>query len=287
MGHSRYDTKPLILGAGGLIGSALARQLPNSVKTYHKSPTATNIDITEYNQLLGMFDAVRPTVVFLCAANANVDACESIDTNKVNIQGALTVLRLCEQFESKIVYFSSSYVFNGKSRYPYTPDEEPHPINNYGIQKETVERLILESYAKFVIVRTVGVFGRERHARNFAKQVVGNIFSNKKVMVPDDQYVNPILADDLAHITIQLADRHNGIWHVAGDTCMTKYEFGRKLAGYFDLEKLVVPVASCDLKQRAERPRMGCLDSYSLEEVGLPIPSFEAGLLHFLEMEMV
>lgn len=290
MAHSRGDMKALILGANGLVGGALARQLPTAYLGIRDTvnPNYLDADITKYDELLQAFDFARPNVVFLCASNSNVDACESKETDVVNVQGALTVLRLCEQFESKLVYFSSSYVFDGKSKWPYSPDGETHPINHYGKQKETVEHLILQSYTPFLIIRTVGVFGRERKTKNFAKQVVASIFANKKVIVPDDQYMNPILADDLAHVVIRLADsKYRGIWHVAGDTCMTKYDFANKVASYFDLEKFVVPAPSCDIKQRAERPRMGCLDSYTLEEIGLPVPSFEAGMLHFLEMEMV
>lgn len=273
----------LILGAHGLIGMALAKQLPNACQGVRP-----DVDLTRYDTLFQLFSTYRPRVVYLSAANANVDACESPITNEANVQGALTVLRLCEQFEAMLVYFSSSYVFDGRSKWPYTPDADTCPINNYGRQKETVEHHVLQSYAKCVIVRTVGVFGRERHARNFAKMITTNIFTNKKVQVPTDQYMNPVLSDDLARVTIRLADgRHTGVWHVAGDTCMTKYDFAHKIASYFDLEKLVVPVKSKELLQKAPRPKMGCLDCYGLEETGLTVPSFESGLTHFLEMEMV
>lgn len=273
----------MILGARGLVGMALAKQLPNAVLGVRP-----NVDITDYDTLFRAFSTYRPKVVYLAAANANVDACENPDTNKTNIKGALTVIRLCEQFEAKLIYFSSSYVFNGKSKWPYTPDQETCPINSYGVQKETVEHLLLQSYAKILIIRTVGVFGRERHQRNFAKMITSNIFSNKKVSVPTDQYMNPVISDDLARITVRLADgKYTGVWHVAGDTCMTKFDFAKRIAGYFDLDGLIMPVKSADLNQKALRPKMGCLDCYSLEEIGMSIPSFESGVLHFLEMEMV
>lgn len=273
----------LILGARGLVGMALSKKMPNAVLGVRPG-----IDIANYDSLFQAFSIHRPKVVYLCAANANVDACENPETNLVNIKAPLNILRLCEQFESKLIYFSSSYVFDGKSKWPYTPDQETRPINNYGVQKETVEHLILQSYAKFIIIRTVGVFGRERHARNFAKMITTSIFANKKVMVPTDQFMNPVLSDDLAGITIKLADgKYTGVWHVAGDVCMTKYDFADRIATYFGLENLIVPVKSSELKQKAVRPKMGCLDCYNLEEIGMSVPSFESGMTHFLEMEMV
>jgi dTDP-4-dehydrorhamnose reductase len=209
-----------------------------------------------------------------------------LSTNHVNVAGSINVLRLCEMFNSKLIFFSSSYIFDGKSDKPYTITDEPSPLNNYGIQKHTVERAILKSDARYVIIRTVGVYGEERMKKNFAKAIISAIFSGKKVFVPKDQFVNPILSNDLAKIAIKLSDKEQGVFHVAGDTCISKANWASKIAKYFDLEKLVVPLSSDQMKQqRALRPSMGCLDCVGLKSLGIEVPSFESGLLKFLTLE--
>jgi dTDP-4-dehydrorhamnose reductase len=278
----------LIIGSQGLIGSALKKQLPDAlegVQLETKDKKQVYIDITKYETLFKVFSNFRPDIVYLPAAITNIDKCEDASTNVVNIRGATTVLRLCEQFESKLVYFSSSYVFDGESKYPYDTTQEPNPINNYGMQKLAVENLILSSECKALIVRTIGVFGTEKLRKNFAKSVISTIFAGRKVFAPSDQYMNPINSRDLANITIKLAHRYEGIFHVAGDTCLTKAEFALRIAKYFDLESLIVPTASDEMKQRAKRPKMGCLDCYGLEEVHLSVPSLDMGLIHLLESE--
>ena len=281
--------KSLIIGARGLVGSALARQIPDAIlgiPVEAKHPNERYTDLTKYETLFKVFSKDRPDVVYLPAAIAHVDKCEeSAGTDVVNVRGAITVLRLCESFNAKLVYFSSSYVFDGTKKEPYTIQDETHPINKYGVQKETVEKTILTSDAKYVIVRTVGVYGTERLKKNFAKQVISAIFQAKKVFVPTDQIMNPILSNDLARLSIGLADKYQGLFHVAGDTCLSKYDFAVKIATQFGLQKLIIPKTTEEMQQKAPRPKNGCLNCAGLKELGLFVPPFEQGLVKFLASE--
>lgn len=282
--------KSLIIGSRGLVGSAIKKQIPDAIEGIPVEPKkGTNqvyADVTKYETLFKVFSNHRPDVVYLPAAIAHVDKCEeSMGTDVVNVRGAITILRLCESFGAKLVYFSSSYVFNGEKKEPYTTQDETCPLNRYGIQKEIVEKTILKSDAKFVIIRTVGVYGTERLKKNFAKQVISALFSGQKVYAPIDQTMNPILSTDLAKISIRLAEKYNGLFHVAGDTCLSKYEFAKRIAKQFNMEGLVLPMTSESMKQLAKRPKNGCLDCVGLVSLDIEIPSFESGLVKFLGME--
>lgn len=281
--------KSLIIGAQGLVGSALSKKLPKAIRGIQVEPDRENevlTDITKHETLFKVFSAHRPDVVYLPAAIAHVDKCEDLGTNVVNVRGAITVLRLCEQFDSKLIYYSSSYVFDGKANEPYMVNAFTSPVQNYGRQKQSVERTILQSEARYVIIRTVGVFGEERRKKNFGKQVCNAIFHGKTVYAPNDQFMNPILATDLADISVKLAEsKVKGIYHVAGDECMSKYEFAQRIAKNFNLEHLIKGVTSEEMKQKAKRPRMGALNCNELLNVGHSIPSFSSGLSRFLQME--
>lgn len=284
----------LIIGSQGLVGTAVLKEIKKSrpndttlegIPLEAKTPTQRYTDVMKYETLFKVFSEFRPQVVYLSACIADVNKCEDLGTNLVNVRGMITVLRLCEQFESKLIWFSSSYVFDGNSDAPYPTTAFTNPIQNYGVQKEIVERTILKSDAKFVIVRTVGVFGEERRKRNFGKQVLDAVFHGKQVFVPNDQFMNPILSVELAKITVKLAERENGLFHVASDTCVSKFEFAHKIAKYFNLESLVVGVTSEEMNQRAPRPKMGALDCSGLKDLGFQIPSYESGIAKFLELE--
>ena len=182
----------LIIGARGLVGSALKRQIPTAIEGIPVEPKRGSgqvwTDITKYESLFKVFSIHRPDVVYLAASIAHVDRCEeSRGTDTVNVSGAITVLRLCESFGARLVYFSSSYVFDGEQKEPYRETDVPCPINYYGEQKKIVENAIAHSDVSGLVVRTVGVYGTERLKKNFAKQVISSIFSGKEVYAPYDQ----------------------------------------------------------------------------------------------------
>jgi dTDP-4-dehydrorhamnose reductase len=281
--------KSLIIGANGLVGSALCRYVPDALQGIQMEashPDQIYIDITKYETLFKAFQLHRPDVVYLSAAIAHVDKCEDYGTSIVNIRGVTQVIRLCEMFGSRLVWFSSSYVFDGKSELPYLESDDPNPIQQYGRQKLTIENLLAMSDLDWLVIRTVGVFGTERKKKNFAKQVISSVFAGRTVYAPVDQFMNPILSNDLASAVVALVrHRAQGIVHVAGDECISKYEFAQRIAGYFGYQDMVKPVTTDQMNQRAARPRMGCLDCTSLADYGIDTPSFSGGVQKFLASE--
>jgi dTDP-4-dehydrorhamnose reductase len=96
---------------------------------------------------------------------------------------------------------------------------------------------------------------------NFAMFVLDKLRRNEIVRVVRDQYSSPTFADNLAEALLRLA-RHsdNGIFHTAGRSCLSRYEFAVKLAGLFGYPtQLVQPVFTSEFKQLAKRPKNSCL----------------------------
>lgn len=278
--------KSLIIGSSGLVGSALTRCLPDAIQGVQmeaKNKQQIYLDLAKYETMFKVFSIFRPKIVYLAGAITAVDKCEDYGTSLVNVKGTIECLRLCEQFEAKLVFFSSSYVFDGKKQSPYLTTDDTNPLQMYGKQKTTVENMILHSETDYLIIRTVGIFGQERKRKNFAQQVLRSVFAGKDVFAPTDQYMNPINSEDLARIVVGLANKQvNGLFHVAGDTCLSKYEFARMIAKNFSYEDKVKPLTSEEMKQRAKRPEMGCLDCSKLLDYGFEIPSLSAGIQKFL-----
>jgi len=283
--------KSLIIGSGGLVGTALIRCLPDAIQGVQmeaKNKQQMYIDIIKYETMLKVFSIHRPQIVYMAGAITDVNKCEDYGTSVVNVKGTIEALRLCEQFECKFVFYSSSYVFDGTKESPYTTQDETNPIQRYGHQKETVENLILQSEADYLIIRTVGIFGQERKRKNFAQQVLKSVFAGRDVYAPVDQYMNPVWSNDLARISVKLAQSSaRGVFHVAGDTCLSKFEFAQRIAGYFGYEDKVQPLTTPEMKQRAPRPMMGCLDCSDLLDWGMDIPSLDAGIQKFLGSEFL
>jgi len=285
----------LVIGANGMVGNALMSYLADAIGTFYTSTDNLlskrkyeYLDITEKEKVNTFFETHKPKRVFLAAANPHVDGCENPNTDKVNIRGVSSILENCDVHNSQFIFFSSSYVFDGKSQTPYKPHDATDPINRYGRQKETIEKTILHREGlQYLIIRTVGVFGKEGRTKNFVSQVVKAVLEFKRIHVPLDQTMNPIYAMDLAKTAIHLSDRYSGeIFHVSGNHCVSKYEFAIKIAyklGVKNPHDLIVGVKSEDMKQIAIRPANGCLDCNTLQAHAIAIPNLEKGLEKFLE----
>lgn len=282
----------VIIGSNGLVGSALMTYLGDAVGTYHNNrdnfqPNRKYVylDITEKESVNTFFEQTRPKRVFIAAAEPNVDACENPSTDKVNIYGISSIISNAIVFHSQVIFFSSPYVFDGESQTPYKPNDPTNPINRYGRQKEDIERMLKSrDELAWLVIRTVGVFGNDR--KNFAAQVKNALTNNKKIRVPCDQTMNPIHAMDLAKTAIHLSDRYSGeIFHVAGDKCMSKFDWAIKLAydlGFEHPHKTISGVKTENMNQFAMRPKNGCLDCKSLEARAIQTPKFSKGLVRFI-----
>ena len=85
---------PLVLGAAGMLGAALARRLdenyPDTV-----AATRAEIDIEDLFRMEAELERLRPSVVINCAAFTDVERCEITPevAHAINAEGAENVAR--------------------------------------------------------------------------------------------------------------------------------------------------------------------------------------------------
>ena len=161
----------LIIGASGFIGHYLRRRLAQNsnfevTSTYNaRAPEDTDnswysLDITDYHRLQQTFQEVRPDVVVLLAAIADVKTAEMGQTNatRVNVEGARQVARICTRHNAILIFLSSEYVFRG-DRGNYKEDDEPDPNTHYGRTKWQAELAVADEASRWSIIRTSVVYG--------------------------------------------------------------------------------------------------------------------------------
>jgi dTDP-4-dehydrorhamnose reductase len=99
-----------------------------------------------------------------------------------------------------------------------------------------------------------------------------------------DVFFSPILANDLAGVLLRmLSEGMSGLYHVGGATCLSKYDFGRRLARLFNLRgELIRPTSIDEAGMTAPRQKYMCLNSHRIERaLSLRLPSIEEGLARF------
>jgi dTDP-4-dehydrorhamnose reductase len=144
----------LFTGGGGLLGSAFRTLLPEA-----RYPSSRDFDVTNYGQmrddLLGRpCDTILHAAAFTSPPRVDRDPGRAIE---VNIVGTANVVRLCMEFDCRLIYLSTDYVFPG-DKGNYREDDALLPVNKYAWSKlggECAVRL----YDKGLIVRTT--FGPE------------------------------------------------------------------------------------------------------------------------------
>lgn len=258
----------LVIGASGLVGEHLVKILNllgrSVVSTYHASPVpnAEALDICDPGQIRQLFKIFEPGVVFLPAAIANVDFCEThpVDTYKTNVLGIRNIVEASNQVQARLIYFSTDYIFDGETG-PYSEEAVANPISEYGRQKLIAEHTVSLTASDYLILRTTGVYGWERQGKNFVYRLVNSLCQGYPVRVPRDQVGTPTYAPELAASAIQLAGLDiKGVINIAGSSCISRYEFALQAARAFNLpEGLVVPVSTAELDQAAKRPLMAGL----------------------------
>lgn len=251
----------LIVGASGLVGHYLWEMLPigqrHGTYLHNGLPGLMQADICNEGQVANLMQRVQPSVVFLPAAMTSADACEQ-DVSRcwaTNVLGTAKLVQVVRAHGAQLVYFSSDYVFDGKSG-PYSEEDSPHPINKYGKAKLEAERIIQEELDNYLIVRLSGVYGWESRRKNFVIATIDKLNRGESMFLPEDQFGTPTYASDMADAVLTLVKRQEkGIFHVAGNVTISRYAFGCLVADCFNLDKtLLVPLPTTGLGQKATRP---------------------------------
>jgi dTDP-4-dehydrorhamnose reductase len=176
--------------------------------------------------------------------------------------GVGNLAELAKEYRTKLVHFSTDFVFNGQNDRPYRPDDIPDPVSAYGRSKRLGEQSIQKiAPIAWLTVRTAWLFGR--HGNCFPKVIVDRVRSGHALNVVDDQIGCPTYSVDLARATMELLDRNaQGIWHVTNSGPTSWYEFAMAIVKEFSLPAEVTPISTAQWV--AMRPRQAKRPGYSV-----------------------
>jgi dTDP-4-dehydrorhamnose reductase len=253
----------LIVGASGLVGSALAREFSPLCRVFgtfcqNATPDFMHLDLRDQAEVRSLLRRVRPDVVLCPAAEPNVELCEidPVATRLVNVEGLQNLIEATAELGAFLVYFSTEYVFDGRCG-PYSEDDACNPLNEYGRQKLDCERRIAAQLGRYIIGRISGVYDWEKKKKNFVVRLIESLVSGQSFKVPSDQVITPTYAPNLARVVHRLVESgHQGLFHLSGSLPLLRTEFAQLIADLFDLDgSLLVPMPTEKLELSAVRPR--------------------------------
>jgi dTDP-4-dehydrorhamnose reductase len=255
-----------ITGGSGLLGSKIAEIALRKHEVYagycHNKPEfgePIKFDLTKDTDLEVVYK-IKPEVIIHTAALTNVDECETDKelAYRINAEGTKRVAAIAKELETFLVYVSTDYVFSG-DKGMYKEDDEPNPISYYGYTK-----LMGEKYCDYV-ARPCVIYGAKPASGkiNFALWLIDKLRNREEVKIVTDQFITPTLTTNFAKMLLEVAERElKGIFHLAGTTRVSRYDFALRIADKFGLDKdLVIPSRMVELRWIASRPKDSSLDT--------------------------
>jgi len=266
----------LVTGSSGLLGHIIVNLVKNDymvVPLYNTKPLHSNalkLDITNLTEVSNLFYKLKPSAVIHTASETNVDKCETEKEHawKTNVEGTRNIALACGKVGAKLVYISTDYVFDGEKG-NYTEQDIPNPINYYGVTKLEGENQVIQNCKNYAILRTSVLYGWHPWKQNFATWTINQLKQNKETTVVQDHYNTPTLADNLAEMAIETAQRDlQGLYHASGSERISRYGFARKIAKTFSLDsRLIKPIKMSQLTAWiAQRPKDSSLNTEKIQK---------------------
>ncbi len=199
--------KILVTGGKGRFSNEL-KKLKTRYEFIFKSKTQLNI--LSINSITKNFKKFKPKIVLHLAGLSRPMSVHENDINKsidLNIIGTSNLVKVCNNFKIKIIFFSTNYVYPG-IKGNYSEKDPVNPWNNYGWSKLGAEAAV-QMYENSLIIRAC--MTEKPFIHKFA-------FSDVKS--------NFIFHEDFAKIFVKLIKK-KGVINIGGKV-KTIYEFAKK-----------------------------------------------------------
>jgi dTDP-4-dehydrorhamnose reductase len=255
-----------VIGSQGMLG----RDLVNWLGDHHEVTglDIDEIDIREREGTAARIAALRPQLIINAAACVDVESCERQPDRafRVNALGSQNLAIAAERSDADYLYFSSDYVFDGRSGCDYDELAPPCPVNQYGRSKLAGEVLARQICRRTYIVRTAWLIGHREG--NYVERVLDMADHDGIVRMATDQLESPTYTLHLAEAVDKLCRTGAyGTYHITSAGACTRLEFAAFVLETAGRREAVEELEDARLKRQANRPCRTVLDCRLFELV--------------------
>lgn len=229
----------LITGGDGALGSSC---------DFGTRLSKNDLDITDLSAVMRVCKEQKPKVIVHCAARTNLLFCEEHPEQAyfVNATGTYHIALTARSVGAKLIYISTSDVFEGTKKEPYVPEDIPNPTTVYGHSKYFGELAVQNLLDDYVIMRISWMFGGGKERDN---KFVGKLLRQGAVgdiRATTDKRASPSWSRDVAKaIQTLIHDDKRGIYHVGGGVA-TKFDIAQEIISITGWDTKVTPVKSSE-----------------------------------------
>jgi dTDP-4-dehydrorhamnose reductase len=265
----------VIVGSGGRLGSALLREWRTDFPDICGF-ARRDLDLGDEQALHERLDPIGFDVLVNCAAQTNVDRCETEqeEAMRLNARAPEILGEIASKKGAQVIHISTDYVFDGEKRTPYTEDDPVRPISVYGESKRAGETRLLAVSDHHLVVRVSWVFGPDRPS--FVDGILKRALAEERVDAIGDKVAVPTYTLDAAHLLRPFLDDVNatGVLHLCNDGECTWQQYGQHAidcavaAGVPLKARTVDPLKMADLKAFiAKRPIYTAMSTTKLAQL--------------------
>ena len=283
--------KFLITGFKGQLGYDIKRELLK--RGYNEENILAvdkeEMDITKKEEVDRIITDFNPDVIFHCAAWTAVDKAEEKDEEcaLVNVIGTKNITDASIKTNSKLIYMSTDYVFDGTKDGIYTEEDKVNPMSVYGMTKYLGEEEVRRNPNHF-ITRISWVFGI--NGGNFIKTMLNLSDKYDTLNVVCDQIGSPTYTVDLSKLLVDMAytDKY-GTYNATNEGYISWAEFAEYIFKVNNKSVKVNHVTTGEYlditkTKQAYRPRNSRLSKEKLEENGFDkLPSWQSATERYSE----
>lgn len=268
--------KVLIIGNNGQLGSEFSRLLQSESIDFigYDLPEFDISNFDDTSQVIGNY---QPEVVINCSAYNFVDLAEK-ETEKcqrVNATGVLNLARVCHRAKAFLVHFSTDYVFDGTKNQPYTEDDLPNPLNQYGRSKLLGEKMINMETENYLIFRTSWLYGKGK--QNFVYKFLQWSKEKEVIKIATDEISVPTSVRTVAELTLlALRKGFRGLYHLTNSGFASRFEWANLLKEVLRLRVEISPAQMGDFNLLAKRPKFSAMANTKISsELKVSIPEWD------------
>lgn len=261
-----------------MLGSMLMRVFEgDNVVGWSKS----DLDITSLLDVREKLSKLQPEIVLNASAYTDVDGAEDHreEAFAVNETGIQNLAQVAHEQNCLLVHYSTDYVFPGDTKSGYAESDPPGPsVNVYGESKLAGERALVETSARFYLIRTAWLYGP--NGKNFVDTMLTLAKKQKEMKVVDDQFGNPTYTKDVSQFTRILLEGNyeQGIYHAVNHGMTSWYSYAQQVFLESAAGVVVKPISSESFISPARRPQYSIL----LNTKGPPMRGWKEALHEYI-----
>lgn len=257
---------------------------------HQRVPDIEALDVTDRDRVFSKVEQLQLDYIFHLAAETNVDLCQENPEHafRVNSLGTKNIAYACREFNCRLLYISTSNVFDGNKQRAYIESDLPDPINVYGRSKFEGELVVKELLSDYFIIRAGWMVGGWQLDKKFVYKIVQQLRQGRtELRAVSDKFGSPTFTKDFAANLLKVIETEKyGLYHMVNKGMGSRYDIALKIVEFmgFKSRVKVKPISSEEFPLPAPRPRSEILSNYKLDSLGLNhMPHWHDSLAEYIK----